>query len=178
MLPVARSRAFPSLGAPLRSQRLPHLESRRGVILCLFRGLPPQVSSATKYLRINTSITPRISIKTSDFNYPTINTYKTAIPLQKTKDFKSTIINTYAFPHRNPFRIRTSKKEGGGGPPNFTNTCDLPHCNAGDSGTPCACLTRFRPTNVGANRRTLMIDAEVQLRIANLNRCLESLEAK
>ena len=65
--------------------------------------------------RMNTSKKPQICIKTKDFNPIRMNTSKTARRVLKTKDFKSTRMNTYAISHRNPFRIRTSKKRGEGG---------------------------------------------------------------
>ncbi len=65
--------------------------------------------------RMNTSKKPQICIKTKDFNPIKMNTSKTARPVQKTKDFKSTRMNTSAILLANPFRISTSKKEGGRG---------------------------------------------------------------
>jgi hypothetical protein len=65
--------------------------------------------------RMNTSKTSQICIKTKDFNPIRMNTSKTSRRAKKTKDFKSTRMNTSAISDRNPFRIRTSKKEGGGG---------------------------------------------------------------
>ncbi|SRR6266852_2992855 len=86
-----------------------------GQLLCVFRDSGPRLSPIVKPLRINTSMTSRISIKTNNFNYRIINTYKSAQPLLKTNDFKSSTINTYTSFRCKPFRIRTSKKEGGGG---------------------------------------------------------------
>jgi hypothetical protein len=72
-------------------------------------------SLGTKPLRINTSTTSRICIKTNDFNLLRIRTSKPLRVAHKTKDFKSTRINTYASVRAIPFRIRTSKKTGGEG---------------------------------------------------------------
>src|SRR5271170_4719538 len=65
--------------------------------------------------RMNTSRHSRICIKTNDFNPIRMNTSKRSRHAKKTKDFKSTRMNTSVIYHRNPFRIRTSKKSGGRG---------------------------------------------------------------
>src|SRR6202451_2970323 len=56
-----------------------------------------------------------VGCQQSHFNPIRMNTSKTSRLALKTKDFKSTRMNTSAILDRNPFRIRTFKKEGGGG---------------------------------------------------------------
>ncbi len=67
--------------------------------------------------RINTSKTSRICIKTNGFKPFRIRTYRLPCITHKTNNFKPSRINTYTISQINSFRIRTYKKEGGGGYP-------------------------------------------------------------
>ena len=105
--------------------------------------------------RINTYKTSQICIKTKDFNPIRMNTSKTPQPALKTKDFKSTRMNTSATSNRNPFRIRTSKKEEGRGVPTTLNPLvPLQYCAHGARIRPGAETVPLLPVSKRIERHT------------------------